>query len=82
MIAIFPKGKLKEVFNMIHSMYSYFKFYLNEKAQNLIEYALLLAIVIGIGYMIYSQTGIEKDLGAIFSRAAKFIPKTAYTPEG
>lgn len=81
MIAIFPKGNFGEVFNMMQFIHI-LKLYVNEKAQNLVEYALLLAVVIGIGYLIYNQTGLEKDLSTIFSRAAKFIPKTAYTPEG
>ncbi len=66
---------------MMQSMYFYMKLYLSEKAQNLIEYALLLAIIVGIGYLIFSQTGLQKDIGIIFSRAGKFIPMTAYTPE-
>ena len=66
---------------MIQSLYDYYvKSYVEEKGQNLIEYALLLAIIVGVGYLIFSQTGIQKDIGTIFMQVKKMIPMTAYTP--
>ena len=47
----------------------YEKFF-NQKGQDLVEYALLLAIVVGIGYLIYNQSGIKTDLQNIWSNAA------------
>lgn len=66
---------------MVHALYEFYvKPYLGEKAQNLIEYALILAIVVGIGYLIYSQGGLQQDIKMIFVKAKKMIPVTAYTP--
>ena len=48
---------------MVHALYEFYvKPHLGEKAQNLIEYALILAIVVGIGYLIYSQGGLQQDI--------------------
>ena len=66
---------------MLNRLYDfYLKPYLGEKAQNLIEYALLVAIVIGIGYLIYTQNGLQLDIKQIFLKARRMIPSTAYTP--
>lgn len=66
---------------MIHYLYDYYvQPYLGEKGQNLVEYALLLAIIVGIGYLIYSQTGLQKDIGTIFIKVKNMIPMTAYLP--
>lgn len=66
---------------MINRLYDfYLKPYLGEKAQNLIEYALLIAIVIGIGYLIYAQNGLQLDIKQIFLKTKRMIPSTAYTP--
>ena len=55
---------------MIRQMYDYYvKPYLGEKGQDLVEYALLLAIVVGIGYLIYSQAGLKESISAIFNSA-------------
>ena len=51
-------------------MYDYYvKPYLGEKGQDLVEYALLLAIVVGIGYLIYSTTGLQTSIQTIFQNA-------------
>jgi Flp pilus assembly pilin Flp len=34
----------------------------DEKGQDLIEYALLLAIVVGIGYLIYTTSGLNDNI--------------------
>ena len=44
-------------------MKTVFTFYKNsQKGQDLVEYALMLAIVIGIGWGIYSQTGVADSI--------------------
>lgn len=66
---------------MIRQLYDYYiQPNLSEDGQNLIEYALLLAIIVGVGYLLYTQIGIQNDIGAIFIKAKKMIPRTAYTP--
>ena len=42
---------------------------LGQKGQDLIEYALLLAIVVGIGYLIYTTSGLNDNIQSIFSNA-------------
>ena len=56
---------------MIRQMYDYYvKPYLGEKGQDLVEYALLLAIVVGIGWLIYSQAGLKNSIKEIFDSAS------------
>lgn len=43
--------------------------YFGEKGQDLIEYALLLAIVVGIGYLIYTTSGLNDNIQSIFTNA-------------
>ena len=44
-------------------MYDYYvKPYLGEKGQDMVEYALMLAIIVGIGWLIYSQVGLAGNL--------------------
>lgn len=51
-----------------------FKFCKNsEKGQDLVEYALMLAIVIGIGWGIYSQTGVADSIKNVFGNASSLM---------
>lgn len=50
---------------------------LGQKGQDLIEYALLLAIVVGIGFMIYQQTGLQDNINSIFSNASNLTASAA-----
>ena len=43
----------------------------------LVEYALLLAIVVGIGFLIYQQTGLNDNLTKIFSNAGDLTSSAA-----
>lgn len=60
--------------------------YFGEKGQDLIEYALLLAIVVGIGYLIYATSGLQTSIKSIFSNAeivtssAAAVAKSATAP--
>ncbi len=59
---------------MLKQLYDYYvKPYINIKGQNLVEYALLLAIVVGIGYGIYQFTGLGESIKSIFSSAGKLL---------
>ncbi|HJI74166.1 MAG TPA: hypothetical protein OIM03_07760 [Veillonellaceae bacterium] len=42
---------------------------LGQKGQDLVEYALLLAIVVGIGFLIYQTSGMAENIKSIFSNA-------------
>ena len=43
---------------------------LGQKGQDLIEYALLLAIVVGVGFMIYQTSGLQASIKTIFTNAS------------
>ena len=55
------------------------QFFYNEKGQNLVEYALLLAIIVGIGYAIFANTGIAEHIKSIFSSATDILEKVYKT---
>lgn len=50
---------------------------LGQKGQDLIEYALLLAIVVGIGYLIYTTSGLNDNIQSIFSNAGNVTSAAA-----
>ena len=50
---------------------------LGQKGQDLIEYALLLAIVVGIGYLIYTTSGLNANIQSIFSKAGRVTSSAA-----
>lgn len=51
-----------------------FIFYKNsQKGQDLVEYALMLAIVIGIGWGIYSQTGVADSIKNVFGNTSSLM---------
>lgn len=51
--------------------------YFGEKGQDLIEYALLLAIVVGIGYLIYTTSDLQTSIQSIFSNAGSVTSAAA-----
>nr|WP_302594876.1 hypothetical protein [uncultured Dialister sp.] len=51
--------------------------YFGEKGQDLIEYALLLAIVVGIGYLIYTTSGLNDNIQSIFTKASNVTSSAA-----
>ena len=53
----------------------FLQFFYNEKGQDLVEYALLLAIIVGIGYAIFAYTGIAEHIKSIFSSATDILEK-------
>lgn len=50
---------------------------LGQKGQDLIEYALLLAIVVGIGFMIYQTSGLQDSIKTIFTNASNVTSSAA-----
>lgn len=50
---------------------------LGQKGQDLIEYALLLAIVVGIGYLIYTTSGLNANIQSIFTNASNVTSAAA-----
>ena len=42
---------------------------LRSKGQDIIEYALMLAIVVGIGFLIYNQSNMADKINAVFGNA-------------
>ena len=59
---------------MIHSMarqmYDYYiRPYIGEKGQDLVEYAILLAIIVAVGYLIFKQDDLKSNISSIFTSA-------------
>lgn len=55
---------------------------LGQKGQDLIEYALLLAIVVGIGYLIYTTSGLNANIQSIFTNASNVTSAAASVATG
>lgn len=49
----------------------------SEKGQDLIEYALLLALLVAVGVLIYSQSGLSNSLQTIFRNSGSLIETAA-----
>lgn len=45
----------------------------SQKGQDLVEYALMLAIILGIGWGIYSQTGVADSIKNVFGNASSLM---------
>lgn len=55
-------------------MYDYYvKPYLGEKGQDMVEYALMLAIIVGIGWVIYNQVGLAGKINNVFNNAGSLM---------
>lgn len=64
--------------SLVSQVYDYYlRPYFGEKGQDLVEYALLLAIVVAIGWLIWDQNGIKKSLTTIFSNASSVTAQAA-----
>lgn len=55
----------------------YFRPYLGEKGQDMVEYALMLAIIVGIGWMIYQQAGLKDSINNVFNNANSLMSEAA-----
>ncbi len=58
-----------------------FNYYVNpvlgEKGQDMVEYALMLAIIVGIGWLIYQQAGLQEEVNQVFSQSQLLIQTAA-----
>ena len=64
--------------NRAKQMYDYYvRPVLGEKGQDMVEYALMLAIIVGIGWMIYKQTGLSSQINSVFSNSTNLMSKAA-----
>lgn len=55
----------------------YFRPYLGEKGQDMVEYALMLAIIVGIGWLIYKQAGLADSINNVFNNANSLMSEAA-----
>ena len=63
---------------MAKMMYDmYIKPRLGEKGQDMVEYALMLAIIVGIGWMIYNQAKLDEKINSVFTNAASLMDNAA-----
>lgn len=59
---------------MAKMMYDmYIKPRLGEKGQDMVEYALMLAIIVGIGWLIWKQSNLADQINAVFNNAASLM---------
>ena len=68
--------------NRAKQMYDYYvRPVLGEKGQDMVEYALMLAIIVGIGWLIYQQSGIADSINQVFTDSANLIQTAAEKPK-
>ena len=48
----------------------------------MVEYALMLAIIVGIGWLIYQQSGIANSINAVFSDSSTLMSTAAENSSG
>lgn len=67
--------------NRAKQMYDYYvRPVLGEKGQDMVEYALMLAIIVGIGYLIYQQSGIAESINQVFTDSSTLISTASEKP--
>ncbi len=66
--------------NRAKQVYDYYvRPVLGEKGQDMVEYALMLAIIVGIGWLIYNQSQISDSINDVFKNSAKLMTDAADT---
>ena len=45
----------------------------------MVEYALMLAIIVGIGWLIYQQSGISESINEVFKHSSELMTEAAST---
>lgn len=69
--------------NRAKQIYDYYvRPVLGEKGQDMVEYALMLAIIVGIGWLIYEQSNLSGEIKAVFTDSATLISTAADKPAG
>lgn len=69
--------------SLASQVYDYYvRPYLGEKGQDLVEYALLLAMIVAIGWVIWNQMSLETNLRTIFENASSVTAKAASNSNG
>ena len=64
--------------NRAKQVYDYYvRPVLGEKGQDMVEYALMLAIIVGIGWLIYQQSGIAESINQVFTDSSTLISTAA-----
>lgn len=63
---------------MIRQMYDYYvrpfvSEHLGEKGQDMVEYAVMLAIIVGIGWFIIDKAGLRDQINAVFTNAGSLM---------
>ena len=67
--------------NRAKQMYDYYvRPVLGEKGQDMVEYALMLAIIVGIGWLIYQQAGLSEQIKEVFSSSTDLMSTAAEKP--
>lgn len=68
--------------NRAKQMYDYYvRPVLGEKGQDMVEYALMLAIIVGIGWLIYNQTQIQTSINEVFQNAGSLMSDASKKPD-
>ena len=64
--------------NRAKQMYDYYvRPVLGEKGQDMVEYALMLAIIVGIGWLIYQQGNLADSIKQVFSDSSDLMSEAA-----
>lgn len=64
--------------NRAKQIYDYYvRPVLGEKGQDMVEYALMLAIIVGIGWLIYNQAGLSQQINSVFSSSTNLMSTAA-----
>lgn len=68
---------------MAKMMYDmYIKPRLGEKGQDMVEYALMLAIIVGIGWLIWKQSNLADQINAVFNNAGSLMKQANNQSKG
>lgn len=64
--------------NRAKQIYDYYvRPVLGEKGQDMVEYALMLAIIVGIGWLIYQQGNLADSIKQVFSDSSELMTEAA-----
>ena len=68
--------------NRAKQIYDYYvRPVLGEKGQDMVEYALMLAIIVGIGWLIYKQADLAASINQVFTDSSNLINTAAEKPK-